>query len=257
MITKIEEVAAYWDRSPCNIRHSNKKIGTKEYFDEVEKRKYFVEPHIPEFANFKMWNGKKVLEIGCGIGTDAVNFARHGADYTGIDLSRKSLEIARQRFDLFGFNGRFVHANAERVSEYFLNEKFDLIYALGVLHHTPFPERAVEEIGRVVKPDGEFRLLLYAKNSWKDIMIEAGFDQPEARSKCPIAFRYTTEQVHSLLRGFRVGAIEQDHIFPYVVEDYKKYRYRILPWFERMPPQMFRALEKRLGWHLLVTAYPD
>jgi 2-polyprenyl-3-methyl-5-hydroxy-6-metoxy-1,4-benzoquinol methylase len=51
--------------------------------------------HIPRFAQFERWRGKKVLEIGCGIGTDTVNFACNGALVTAVDLSPQSLDLAR------------------------------------------------------------------------------------------------------------------------------------------------------------------
>ena len=91
---EVERVRDFWDSRPCNIRHSPKEVGTREYFDDVETRKYFVEPHIPLFAEFERWRGKRVLEIGCGIGTDTIGFARHGAFVTAVELSKNSMEIA-------------------------------------------------------------------------------------------------------------------------------------------------------------------
>src|SRR5262249_2171598 len=104
--TALEAVQSYWNTRPCNIRHSPRAVGTREYFDEVEARKYFVEPHIPMFAEFERWRGKKVLEIGCGIGTDTINFARHGAYVTAVDLTERSLEVARKRAEVFGLQDR-------------------------------------------------------------------------------------------------------------------------------------------------------
>jgi SAM-dependent methyltransferase len=254
--TTVEDVRSYWDRRPCNIRHSTKPVASREYFDEVEARKYFVEPHIPGFADFPRWAGRRVLEVGCGIGTDATNFARAGADYTGVDLSMESLKLACRRFDIYGLKGRFLQANAEELAQKLAGERFDLVYSFGVIHHTPDPAAVIAQIRRLVKPGGEFRLMLYARNSWKNAMIEGGLDQPEAQSGCPIAFTYTAEEARALLQGFRVTEIRQDHIFPYVVEKYVRYEYEVQPWFRAMPPGMFKALEARLGWHLLIKAVP-
>lgn len=254
----LRDVEDYWNRRPCNIRHSKKDVGSREYFDEVEARKYFVEPHIPGFAQFDRWKGKRVLEIGCGLGTDATNFARAGADYSAVDLSDVSLDLARKRFDVFGLKGRFIACNAEELSKHVGAEPFDLLYSFGVIHHTPRPEAVLADARRVIKKDGEFRLMLYAKDSWKDIMIEAGLDQPEAQSGCPIAFTYSQDEVRAMMKraGFEATHVEQAHIFPYVIEKYVKYEYEPQPWFKAMPKEMFEALERRLGWHMLITAKP-
>lgn len=252
----IDTVKAYWDSRPCNIRHSRLPLGTKEYFDEVEARKYYVESHIPRFAQFERWGGKRVLEIGCGIGTDTINFARAGALVTAVDLSSESLAIARQRAEVCGVKDRvrFFCADAERLSAAIPLEPYDLVYSFGVIHHTPVPSSAVEEIRKFMSPDTEFRMMVYAKISWKRIMIDAGFEQPEAQSGCPVAYTYSRDDVIQLLSGFEVTSIDQDHIFPFVGEKYVNYEYELLPWFASMPREMFRALEKNLGWHMLVVA---
>jgi len=250
-------VKDYWNRRPCNIRHSRKELGTKEYFDEVESRKYFVEPHIPGFADFGRWAGRNVLEVGCGLGTDAVNFARAGAKYTGIDLSEESLNLARTRFDVFGLNGKFQICNAEQLSHELPGRNFDLAYSFGVIHHTPNPRAAFEQIAKVIKPSGTLKCMLYAKNSWKNAMINAGLDQPEAQNGCPIAFTYTKEEIKNLLDGlFEVTEVRQAHIFPYIIETYVKYEYELQPWFKAMPKEVFDALENQFGWHILITAKP-
>ena len=254
----IETVADYWNRRPCNIRHSPREVGSRAYFDEVEERKYFVEPHIPGFAQFANWRDRRVLEIGCGLGTDAVNFARAGADYTGVELSEASLALARRRFEMFGLKRRLVQCNAEQLDQVAEPASYDLVYSFGVIHHTPDPSAVIRQARKAIKPNGEFRLMLYARNSWKDAMIEAGIDQPEAQSGCPIAFTYTQDEVRDLLaaNGFTAVSLSQDHIFPYVVEKYIHYEYELQPWFAAMPRNMFRALEQRFGWHMLIVAKP-
>ena len=252
----IQTVQSYWNARPCNIRHSTQPIGTKEYFDEVEKRKYFVEPHIPGFAQFERWKGRRVLEVGCGIGTDTINFARAGALVTAVDLSSESLKLAQQRAKVFGLEKcvTFYQANAEDLSAAVPVESYDLVYSFGVIHHTPNPSGVIAQIRGYMTPSSELRIMLYAKNSWKNIMIDAGFDQPEAQTGCPVAFTFTEQEVRELLAGFQIFEIRQDHIFPFVIEKYVKYEYEVAPWFSAMPKQMFVALERNLGWHMLVTA---
>jgi 2-polyprenyl-3-methyl-5-hydroxy-6-metoxy-1,4-benzoquinol methylase len=268
---EIGRVKEYWDRRPCNIRHSTQPVGSREYFDEVEARKYLVEPHIPGFAEFEKWRGKKVLEIGCGIGTDTINFARHGARVTSVDLSEKSLELARQRTVVYGVQDRvqFYRGDAEELSELVPVEAYDLIYSFGVIHHTPHPERVLEQVRRYARPGTTVKIMVYHRRSWKvlGILLGEGRGQfwklndlvaknSEAQTGCPITYTYSRREGRELLerRGFSVRNAEVDHIFPYHIQDYVQYRYVREFYFRRMPPAVFHALEKRLGWHLCLTA---
>jgi 2-polyprenyl-3-methyl-5-hydroxy-6-metoxy-1,4-benzoquinol methylase len=267
--TAIDQVRAYWNRRPCNIRHSTKPVGTREYFDEVEARKYFVEPHIPKFAEFELWRGKKVLEIGCGIGTDSINFARAGADVTVVDLSDESIELCKKRFEVFGLEAKFYSGDAEHLSEFVPVEKYDLVYSFGVIHHTPHPERVFEQIKAYCKPTTELRVMLYTKWSWKVLWIIAVYgkgafwrtdelvaENSEAQFGSPVTFTYSFDGVRKLMSGYEVVDIRKDHIFPYKIDKYVKYEYQWVWYFRWLPMPWFRWLEQRLGWHTLITALP-
>jgi 2-polyprenyl-3-methyl-5-hydroxy-6-metoxy-1,4-benzoquinol methylase len=267
----VRDVQRYWDTRPCNIRHSPKPVGSKEYFDEVEARKYFVEPHIPAFAEFDRWQGKRVLEVGCGIGTDSINFARAGARLTAVDLSGESLRIAEQRAKVMGVAERieFVHANAEELTSAVSGGPYDLVYSFGVVHHTPRPERALAEMRTLVAPGGTLKLMVYHRRSWKVGAIVVGQGRgriwktnelvathSEAQTGCPVTYTYSRRQARELVErsGFRVEEVRVDHVFPYRVRDYVEYRYLKEPYFAWLPDPLFRAFERRFGWHLLVTA---
>lgn len=254
-----ERSKEFWDRRPCNIKHSSLEVGTKEYFDGVEEKRYFVEPHILKFAEFARWEGKRVLEIGCGIGTDGVNFARHGADYTGLELSEVSLNLTKQRFKNEGLLGRFILGDVESLSSVLKDEKFDLIYSFGVLHHTPSIGSALAQIKMLCSESTVFRLMVYAKHSYKNALILEGLDQPEAQEGCPIANTYSKEEMEDLLSAvnFRVDSIEQAHIFPWRIQKYVQGEYQKEDWFSAMPDDVFAAISKYLGWHLLITASPS
>ncbi len=263
----IDQVRDYWDARPCNIRHSLKPVGTREYFKEVEARKYLVEPHIPRFADFPRWRGKKVLEIGCGIGTDTINFARAGAQVTAVDLSGESLEVARQRAQVFGVPVQFYQADAEELTQVVPVERYDLVYSFGVVHHTPNPERAIAQMSRYLDRDGILKLMVYHRHSWKVFWILMTFGwgafwrldelvarSSEAQTGCPVTYTYTRKTIHDLVSEFQILDLEVDHIFPYRLADYLNYQYRQVWYFRHLPPSWFRWLEKRWGWHLLVTA---
>ncbi len=271
--TPINAVREYWNSRPCNIRHSQKPVGTREYFDEVEARKYMVESHIPQFADFERWRGKKVLEIGCGIGTDTINFARHGAQVTAVDLTEKSLEVARQRARVFGLEDRirFIQANAEKLSETVPVEHYDLVYSFGVIHHTPHPENVLEEVRKYVSPESTLKIMVYNRWSWKVLWILFGYgkgqvwkmnrliaEYSEAQTGCPVTYSYSRTSGRKLLEdhGFGVTNVMVDHIFAYVIPEYVQYRYKMEWYFRWMPKSLFRALERLFGWHLCLTAKP-
>lgn len=253
MVT-IDQVREFWDRRPCNIRHSQLPLGSREYFDEVENKKFRAEPHIPDFCQFDRWRGAKVLEIGCGIGTMAINFARAGAHYTGVELSGESLQLSQKRFDVYGFTGSFYHGNAEHLTDFLPVEKYDLVFSWGVIHHSPHPSHIMDQARAYMTTGTTLKLMVYATNSWKNFMIEAGLSQPEAQRGCPIANTYTPDElIHMIGPGFNDIKIQQDHIFPYQIDPYQKGEFILEPWFQPMPDPMFRMLEQKLGWHLMLT----
>ncbi|MCK4788760.1 MAG: class I SAM-dependent methyltransferase, partial [Desulfobacteraceae bacterium] len=267
----IEAVKAFWDRHPCNIRHSPKPPVTKEYFDEIETRKYFVEPHIPGFAQFERWKDKKVLEIGCGIGTDTINFARNGAYVTALELSEKSLDIARKRAEVYGLQDRirFYQGDSEELEKYVPIEGYDLVYSFGVIHHTPHPERIIEQMRLYVHPGSELNIMVYHRYAWKVLWIlltygkgqfwkleELVAKHSEAETGCPVTYTFTRRKMQELLKrySFRVTKISVEHIFPYNIPEYLRYQYLKVWYFRVVPGAIFRWLEHHFGWHLCVTA---
>ncbi|MBK1656073.1 class I SAM-dependent methyltransferase [Allochromatium vinosum] len=264
-----QDVRSYWNSRPCNIRHSRALVGTRQYFDEVEQRKYCVENHIPSFAEFERWRGKQVLEIGCGIGTDTMNFARAGARVTAVDISEESIAVAKQRAALLGLNNiTFYHADAEALSATVPLKNFDLIYSFGVIHHTPHPERAIAEIRKYMGSDSVLKMMVYHRWSWKVFWILATYGRfafwdlerlvarhSEAQTGCPVTYCYSRSSVAKLLHGFDISRADIHHIFPYRIQDYVNYRYVKVWYFRILPEPLFRWLERRFGWHLCVTAH--
>lgn len=269
--TAYEAIRTFWNNRPCGSRNSNKLALTREYFDEIESNRYYVEPHVPEFAQFEKWSGKKVLEIGCGIGTDSINFARAGAEITVVDFSEVSLDMCRKRFELYNLKGNFYHGNAELLTTFLPLDKYDLIYSFGVIHHTLHPKRIIQQLTAYIKPETELRIMVYSAVSWKLfwMMFEYGpvamtdanrliATYSESQTGCPTTYTYTFDEVSELLSPwFNISKIWKDHIFTWNVSDYIERKYTVDKYWLRAPQSLIDKYAKELGWHTLVVAHPS
>jgi ubiquinone/menaquinone biosynthesis C-methylase UbiE len=160
----IADVRSFWNANPCQSRLSQE-ADRRRYFEEISRKRFEGrERHVPVIAKFDSFRGKDVLEIGCGVGTDGIEFARNGANYVGVDLTPNSVELTRERFLTFGVPGRFEVANAEEGLP-LPDASVDHVYSFGVIHHSPTPEKIVGEIYRVLRKGGTFTVMLYNRNS--------------------------------------------------------------------------------------------
>lgn len=158
------EVRRYWETRPCGSWDATAPEGTPEYYAQIERRRYELEPFIHRFAKFGETYGQRVLEIGVGIGTDHLQFARAGAELQGIDLTERGVELVRRRLALENFSSDLRVGDAEALP--FSDDEFDVVYSWGVLHHTPDTGRAIAEAVRVARPGGRICIMVYSRHSW-------------------------------------------------------------------------------------------
>lgn len=158
-----ELVRAYWDGKPCDSELSDHDRLSREYFLDIERRRYELQPHIPHVLSRIHWRGKRVLEIGTGVGTDARLIINNGGLYTGINIDQGSTEATSRALRVFSLSGRVLRQNATSLD--FPDDHFDVVYSFGVLHHIPEAEKAVAEIHRVLKPGGKLLLMVYNRMS--------------------------------------------------------------------------------------------
>jgi ubiquinone/menaquinone biosynthesis C-methylase UbiE len=208
-----ERVRAFWQANPCGVKFADAAPGTRRFYELVEAHRYTSEWHIPIAADFPSARGFKVLEIGCGLGTDGAQFAEAGADYTGVDLTEAAVELARKRFELFDLRGKFQTADAENLD--FQNESFDLVYSHGVLHHTPDTGKSIREIHRVLHPGGRAMVMLYHRDSYNyriniSILRRAGARMLKSEPGLKLVHRITGEPIHSLREHARLLRSEKE-----------------------------------------------
>src|SRR5687767_13724149 len=163
-----------WSQDPCGAESDGEnEFGTRQYFDEVERVRYQkYAPWMPELMGFNSFAGARLLEVGCGMGTDLLQFARGGALCTGVDLTPRSIAITRQRFALYEQRVDLLIGDGERLP--FASDSLDVVYSNGVLHHTADTAGPICELQRVLKPGGTAKVMIYHKNSlnyWCQLML--------------------------------------------------------------------------------------
>lgn len=256
--------ARHWDADPCGS-HYAEDLGKElnlAWFEEVERYRYqSYAPWMHKLVMFEKFRSKDVLEIGSGLGTDSVQFAKHGANVSCLDLSLGHLNHAKKNFELRGLSAKFIHGDAEELC--FHDASFDAVYSNGVLHHTPNIQAALNEVYRVLKPGGSAVIMLYAENSlhyWRQLFYDKGVRQGEIfnhsigdimsrhvelsqNGGTPLVEAFTGIQARTLFKnsGFESISINKCQMTPDEV-----------PWW--LKPIPLAALEKLAGWNLLVKA---
>jgi ubiquinone/menaquinone biosynthesis C-methylase UbiE len=158
------QIRKFWQSSPCDSWFTTEPQGTPAFYRSLDEHRYRVHPRLPEAVGFEKTNGLRVLEIGCGCGSEAERFARAGAHYTAVDLTNAAVNLTQKRFQLAGLAGCFVQGDAENLP--FADDSFDMVYSHGVLHHTPDTPRTIREVYRVLAPGGRAIIMLYYRHSF-------------------------------------------------------------------------------------------
>jgi SAM-dependent methyltransferase len=163
-----ELVRQFWEEASCGEKLYLSDLSREDFLRQAEIR-YELEPFIPDFAEFDKYRGKKVLEIGVGLGADHQRFAEAGAELHGIDLTRRAVDHVVHRFRVMGLSSHLAVGDAENLDS--PDETFDLVYSWGVIHHSPDTGKAAGEILRVLRPGGEFKVMIYHRYSFVGYML--------------------------------------------------------------------------------------
>jgi ubiquinone/menaquinone biosynthesis C-methylase UbiE len=247
-------VREYWHLRPCGADEPNMVSSSAQFFDAYARIRYEREPEIEGFAEFRRWAGRRVLEVGVGMGADFVRFAKAGAKMVGADLASRSLELARRNAETNGLVPTLANADAQGLP--FATGTFDLVYSWGVLHHTPDTECAVTELYRVLRPGGECRVMLYHRRSLLALQCYLRYGLGRLRPfsslskliaknlESPGTKAFTRSEAKALFKQFRSVEIRS----VVTAYDVRFGRRRFAPrWVRRLAPS-------RVGWFILIRA---
>ena len=243
----LTQVQNYWKGKNIPQQwYSDKEPLTLQWFNEIRKKRYnLYYEYLKEEAEFQYHAGEKILEIGVGIGTDLAEFALNGANVTGIDLGEDQVNLTKLNFTLRNLPYEQIsQGNAEGLD--FEDGTFDLVYSFGVLHHTPDTQKAINEIQRVLKDDGQAIIMLYAKGfkhyikrcfihgillgklfkngfSWKKVYNEVS----EVHGDSPKTEVYSKSEIKRMFSNFNQIEIKKKRLGEFI--EYPPYRTFVLP----------------------------
>ncbi len=252
----IKDVQAYWDAYPCGVQVTEEEEGSGAFFEDIKQKfraHYDVYAHSGRLLEFDRYAGQSILEIGCGIGLDAVEYARYGAHVTAVDLSPKNVELTKKNFAYHELNATIEVGNAEALRS--ADDTFDLVIAIGVLYYTPNPQQGIAEVLRVLKPGGQAICMFYNRFSWYALLAwisNANFDHEEQAPPLIQLFSETElkqmycqfSHVKTIIDRFPTKTIKRSGFLPLL------YNYILVPLFHAIP----RRIVRPYGSHIIVKA---
>ena len=255
-----DEVRDFWDAEPCGTRY----LESPGSYAAHATTRYSLEPHIPNFAQFASARGKRVLEIGVGLGADYLEWLKAGAIATGIDLSPFSIEQARRRCETAGYRPDLQVCDAEKLT--FGSDTFDVVYSYGVMHHSVDVQRCLDEAWRVLKPGGQARIMLYHNPSLTGLMLWLRFGLIQRKSvrqtvyeklESPGTKSYSEAEVSKMMAAFENVETQQvfspgDLLLHKPSPRFSGYMYRVV--WALYPRFIIRLLCRKMGLFLLISA---
>tara|TARA_B100000029_G_C17552410_1_gene950571 strand:- start:805 stop:1578 length:774 start_codon:yes stop_codon:yes gene_type:complete len=245
----ITQIAAYWNHSIHDLEMTEQPVGSLGFFDDLDEYRFDKLRYLPQIVDFSGYRGQQLLEVGCGIGTDLLRFAKGGACVTGIDLSVQAIELAQANFSLHEApRNRLQVQNGEALS--FEDDTFDVVYAHGVLQYTADPQRMISECCRVLKPGGHAIFMVYNRFSWLQALSKVmgvGLEHADA----PILRLFSIRQFRRMLNSFPEATIVPER-FPVRSRLHKGWKgllYNEI--FVKAFTVVPHVIVRPLGWHLM------
>lgn len=244
-------IKEYWNEHIHDLSIATQPVGSDGFFRELEEYRFEKLDYLPRVVDFNAYRGKRVLEIGCGIGLDLARFAAGRAEVTGIDLAEKSISLARGLFASRGLKGDLLVMDGEGLD--FADASFDLVYAHGVLQYAARPRVIVDEMLRVLKPGGQAIAMLYNRVSWLNALSKIMKVELE-HEDAPVLRKYSIGAAKALFDGF--GSVEiVPERFPVRTRLHSGWKAALyngafVPLFNATP----RPVVRRLGWHIMIYA---